>query len=683
MSTHYCTGVSLRGVSRLLTSVLVVLVAPVIAAAIPATADAQQQSIEGLLEGASERGVTDDDGRLPEPTASRVNLEVRWQSWQRGIADGDPKFSDLETLRSNAVSLGIPSLPYHQLAVLYEARRADELGLRDGQAIELRRTAHDFAPHLPYAKLETAQARLSGDLSSSYRAIPTYINGLQQGYLWLDTRIEWGLKIALWLLMALGAVFLGFVLGQLLRYFGITAYDGTRVLPRGFSSTQTVILLVALVLVPGLLLQSPLMSLLLLLLLIVPFQQLNERLVSCLFFALLAALPFVDDRLGEFLIYPDSEAQQVAHAHYHGCDDECRDGLDAIADTDRGVARYVERVDRFRDGSHETMQQLSEWFDEYEPHRHDDSLAGHWLNLEGAVQIALGKHQEAIDTLDRAVELDTDSPAPWFNQGRAYQLKDQQSASHRAMQNAFGRDLDAVSRKADFSDRDPHSFLMIEPADATSIWSEHRPEADDAPSLLTPGWTIIAGDRLDLDMALWLGLGAIAVTLLTIPLVLGRRVSSPCPKCGLARDPTETAETGHHHYCRPCYETFVSGASLDYHARVHSEATLGRRDRLQRFLRRAFSLVTPGVGHILGGHALRGTIALGALATGIFILVYPMGPLAAWRGPFGLFETHWAGPSLIAWMCIAVAATFGLSGLINGIHPTRKNETPADDGATP
>lgn len=647
---------------------------------LPATAHAEGPSVEGMLDSADAEDELEADARLPEPTVAEVNVGVQWQLWRQSIDGGDPGFSELEKMRSDSVSIGRPSLPHHQLAMLHELRRDQDRGLDDEDVFELMEQAHDLAPHLPYAQLDLASARMLEGVDSSLQALPAYLDGVQQGALWLDTRVGWGLKIALWLLTVVGIAFLGFLLAQLLRYFGITAYDGTRVLPPGFSSTQTVILLVALVLVPGLLLQAPLLSMLLLLVLVIPFQQLNERIVSIGFLAVLAALPMIDDQLGKFVTYPGSDAQQLLHAHYHGCDDDCRAWLDELAGEDYGPARYAERTALYRTGSHEAMEQLENWFGDHDPAAAADELTVHWMSLEAAVLIARGESQRALEILDQAVQIESDEPAPWFNKGRAHQIQDEGAATQQSMRNAFERDLDAVSRNVDLSGQDPHSFLMVPSIDSTTIWRAHTPSGQQAPSLVAPVWTVLAGEDIELQYAFWLGLAGILLVMLTLPLKTGRRVSSPCPKCGLARDPTEAADTGHHHYCLPCYQTFVSGASLDYHARVHSEKMLGRRDRIQGFIRRVLSVVTPGMGHVQGGHAIRGTLAFGLVVTGVLILLSPLGPTGAWRGAFELFHQHWAGQSVVAWVLISLGGSVGLTGLINGVRATRVSPPSSDAG---
>ncbi len=640
----------------------------------PASVAADEEpSIEAMLERLDAQEVTDPELGLPESTTNPVNVDLQWGLWKRSLVDDrSPALASLERLRHDARSVGLPSMPYHQLALIDVARHADDFGLDEDEAISLFGAAHDFAPHLPYARLERVHWQVDRDITSLPYTVPSYLRGLQTSYRWLDSRVSWTLKYTLILLIALALGFVGFLFAQLLRYFGIAAYDGTRLLPRGFSSTQTVILLVALVLVPGLVLQSPLLSFFLLSLLVIPFQQLNERFVVLCFFLVLAALPWVDDYLGQLLTYPESEAQQLLHANYHGCDDDCRGALEQMAEADRGLARLVERIDYFRGADKEELKGLQSWFDEADPVSAEDGLDEYWLILQGATEISLGNYDDAIGILEQAIDVEPEAVEAWFNLARAHQLLEDGDSSRHALGYATRLDADRSSLHMATSHQDPHSFLMVPLLDADTIWDAAAPSVEESPSLVTPLWAVIAGKEVDLQWGRWLGLAGIALLLLTTPFYLRRRVSTPCPKCGLARDPTDTEETGDHHYCLPCYQTFVSGASLDYHARIHSEATLGRRDRLQRVMRRIFSLVSPGLGHVLAGHAIRGIVAFVFFVTGLLLILLPTGPFGAWSGAFELFRAPWSGSGVLAWVLISIGASLGLTGLLRGIEPTRR-----------
>ena len=631
----------------------------------PLVADEGIGELDGFLEAET---VPEKEALLPQSTTSPLNIDVQWRLWKRVANEGRSGSTEIVALQNDALSLGVPALPAYQAALL-AATRSPSFEFSASQKEEILESAQHLASHLPYPQFEIANLRLREDPLSLHRAIASYFNGIAIGYEWLDTRINWALRGILLLLIALGVSFLGFLLAQLLRYFGIAAYDGTRILPRGFSSTQTVILLVALVLVPGLVLQSPLLSLILLLLLVIPFQQLNERLISLVFLSVLASLPWIDQQAGRFVTYPGSEAQQLLHAHHHGCfQPECLSWLQERAKTDDQVAGYALATHRFRTASHAEMASLESFLAEHAPST--TTLRGPWLNLYGATLIARGKSEQALDVLDDAIAWSPSDPAPYFNQMRALQILGDYDQSYRVLEEALGRNLPLVSRRLQTTRRDPPSFLMISPIPAHVIWVHHQ-AADQNPSLITPFWTAVAGEKVPVSWGLPLGLVGVVLIFLSLPLYLRRKLSTPCPKCSLARDPTDAEDTNHHQYCLPCYQTFVSAAHLDYNTRIHSESALGRRDRFQGLLRRLLSLILPGTGHILGGHAIRGTLAIMVLTLGLTLLVFPNG---LWRLPLALLSEDGGGLMILAWVLISIGATFGLNGLLRGVDPT--NSTP-------
>ena len=663
-------------IARLLSFlVLLVLVVGTQSAMGPAIGHADEvPSVEAMLQQA-ETGdaLPQESDALPEASQAQTNIRLQWRIWLQSLTDGDPALDELFLLRQSAQSGGIPALPHHQMALIAHLKSPEAQQAFSPQDIDdLLRRSQQLSPHLPYGSLERSRWLFEHDPTSIYQAFPAYISGLISGFEWLDTRLAWLLRLALIALIAVSATLTGFLLAQLLRYFGVTAYDGTRLLPRGFSSTQTVILLIALVLVPGLLLQSPLLSLLVLALMVMPFQQLNERFVALIFFALLAALPWIDGQVGQMASYPGSDAQHLLHASYHGCGDDpqCRQRLETSSEGGDELALLVERTEEFRQASTDDLRKLLSWLEGHSLAA-DPSLEAHWLNLKGATAIAIGQSEDALTSLELATQRNDQLVAPWFNKARAHQILGDDGANQRSLEQAFYRDLRRTSAHLDFDRRDPHSFLMLSHIDSNHFWAYHRRQADASPTLIRPFWEILAGPRMPFEWSTPMGLIAILLLFLTAPLYLRRKVSTPCPKCGLARDPTDSEDTGHHHYCRPCYQTFVSGASLDYHARVHTEVTLGRRDRLQRWMRRFFSLVTPGLGHVLGGHALRGTLTFFLVLFGLFLLLFPQGPLGAWLAPLELISADWIGQRLTAYVLMAIALFVGVIGALRGIEATR------------
>ncbi len=620
-----------------------------------------------------EEEVTDYE-KTPVPASSveRVNLDVHWRLWKRVFSNGKLGIEELEALAHDAVSVGYRNLPEYATAVYSMTASkvaSGELSARD--ASKLYEMARNLSPDLPYAELAYSQHLVGNNLGRMPAIVSNYHRGLKKGTSWLDTRLSWELKFTAHALLAGLVALLFFLLAQLLRYFGIVAYDCARLLPKGFSSNQTVILIVALVVVPGLLLRSPLVSILILLAILSLVQRINERIVTVAIFGALAALPTLDQRMSDQVTWPASEPQSLMHAQYIHCDDPCAANLeDRWLDADDDpLLTYTLALVQYRQGSEKQLANVIELLEGRDSW--PASMAGSVENLWGATLVAQAKPDEAIEHLEKAKKLDLKSPAAPFNMMRAYQMNNDGKAASAALDEAISVNLEAVRTHLGLERRDVNSFLLVEPLPTELFWQRHRADPPEQVSVISPVWKALSGPQVPLEHAPWLGAIGALIALLSLPLYLSGRASSPCPKCGLARDPQDAPKTGNHRYCLPCYHTFVSGASLAYDARVHNERVLGRRERFQDVMRRLLSIILPGTGHSQAGHGLGGFI-LGFLTVfGGIILLEPMG---LWRPPYEIFTDNWAAQKTVAWMLVSIGAFFALAALGRGISPTETTD---------
>jgi tetratricopeptide (TPR) repeat protein len=525
-----------------------------------------------------------------------------------------------------------------------------------------------MAPDMPYPEHAYSAHLVQNNLGRMPAIVGSYHRGIQKAFDWLDTRLSWELKLTAAALVSFLVALLFFLLAQLLRYFGIVAYDCARLLPRGFSSNQTVILIVALVIVPGLLLRSPLVSILLLLATLSLVQRVNERLVTVAIFAVLFFLPTLDQRMSDQVQWPGSTTQKLVHAQYIHCDAPCVAGLEAqwldSGDADP-IVSYTLALTQYRQGSPERLANVIEVLEGRE--QWPEAMQASVENLHGATLVAQAKPDEAIVHLEKAKKLDPTSPAAPYNLMRAYQMQNEGAPAEAALDEAISVNLQAVRTHLEMERRDVNSFLLVEPLNSEMFWQRHRDQASEHVSVIAPVWSALSGPKVPLDRAPLIGIIGALIVLLSLPLYLFARASSPCPKCGLARDPTDAPQTGNHRYCLPCYHTFVSGASLDYNARVHNEHVLGRRERFQDIMRRVLSVIMPGTGHSQAGHGLGGFTITLLTVFGAIILFRPMG---LWRPPFELFTDNWGAQKTIAWLLVSVGIFFALAAAARGISPT-------------
>ncbi len=622
-----------------------------------------------------------DTSPVPASSVDPVNLGVHWRLWKRVFATGEPGLEELDALASDGFSVGYRNLPEYATAVysMTEGKVASgKLSVHDASSVYER--AIKLAPDLPYPDLAYSAHLARHNTGRLPAIVGSYVRGLRKGFNWLDSRVSWELKLTVVALISFLVAVLFFLLAQLVRYFGIIAYDAARLLPRGFSSNQTVILVVALIVVPGLLLRSPLVSMLILLALISLVQRVNERVVTVAIFGVLMCLPWLDANMAKEVTWPASDAQTLMHDQYLYCGKDCTAALQKrwrAHEGDDRLLTYSVALALYRLGGAKRLGNVVKMLGD--PAKWPASMRPHVENLLGATLVAQAKPKEAIKHLEVAEKLAPADAAAPMNMMRAYQMNNDADAADAALKQAISVDLDAVRTHLDLERRDVNSFLLVEPLPGRLFWQRHlahKPKED--LSVISPVWAALSGPRVPMERAPMLGGIGILLALLSLPLYLGGRASSPCPKCGMARDPADEPETGNHRYCLPCYHTFVSGASLDYNARVHNERVLGRRERFQDVMRRALSLVMPGTGHAQAGHGLGGFVVTFLTVFGLVVLLRPMG---IWRPPFELFTDNWAAQKYIAVGLIGIGLIVGLAAVARGVSPTFVAHTKDKRGA--
>lgn len=605
-------------------------------------------SMEALIEriGEQQEGKRVDTSPVSKPSDARAKLNVHWKLWKEAHARGEEGLEHLAALRADGRSVGRTNQLAHAMAAAAMASGTTDYRVARKQF----EAAESLAPQLPYPWLLHAAYVIGKHPERLPHWVKPWWAGVRAGLWWPDTSFLWALKLLSYLLLALGAGAIVFVLGQFIRNFGIVAYDFARLLPQGFSSNQAGLLLLALVVVPAMLLKSPIALLLVMLGLCTLVQRPNERLVSILVFGLLAALPTADDAISRLANQPRSIGQTLLHAQWVACEEGCREAIDALAQAhpEDATVRYTALLAAYRDGNPTDLARVIE---EVDAVSWPPEIVGHAQNLKGAALVAKAEPKAALEPLTQARDRLVASAAPSFNMMRAHQMLGDESATAQSLGEAGHRDLDAVAEWLELDRRDVNSFLMVEALPLRHLWryTFENPDPDRRLETIAPLWRTLAGDVLTFDRLPLLGLGGIALVLLGFP--LRGRSSTPCPRCGQARDPSEERRTGAHVLCVPCYTTYVTGATLDYDARVHNEKVLGRRASFQRLLRRVAGLAVPGLGHHVAGHAGSGLAITAALVFSAALITNPLGLV---RAPQELFGSNWSAQVTLAWIAVGV-----------------------------
>ncbi len=645
-----------------LATALSLLIACVVFLATPNVhAQKRDQSLEKMLEKAEIQGEKATKQPVGRSSVKQVNLDVNWRLFKRVLDKGEDGSEQLRALAQDGRSFGRPQQAAYSFAVTTQAGRQEA----PDAAYSLFESAQDLAPRFPYPHFAEARWIIMNDPGQFTRAAVAYADGVKAGTEWADMLFPWSLKLLLYALLAFFSASLLFMLGQVIRQFGTVAYDIARVLPRGFSSNQAVVILVGLALVPGLLLQSPLIAALTFLAIASVPQRLHERAITALVFGSLIMLPAVEKWMTNLATYQGSEAQLLFRVQHTGCKDACLEDLNSRLEKspDNELLRYTVLLAEYRTGKRKSVERVAE---EALSHEWSPSVKPYAQTLGGAALVARAKTDEAIEVLQEARYGVPESAAPLFNVMRAHQMNDSVDEASAALTEASSREVSRVNRFLSYERRDVNSYLMVDELPTSILWKQHL-ASEPQMRPIQPFWRSLAGPKIPFEQGAPLGWLGLIILGLGAPLALGRKTSTPCPRCGLPRDPKEAHEkTGNHRLCTSCYRTFVTGAGLDYHARIYNERVLGRRESMLGLARRVLSVLTPGLGHHLAGRSDVGFPLTFILTFGALLIWRPLGMI---RPAQEIIWAHWAGEVVVAWILVVVGVVIALGAAGQDVEP--------------
>lgn len=636
----------------------------------PALAQERDAKMEAVIEAANFEALAAKQEPIPASQLDPISLQVHWRLYKQVLRRGESGTDQLEALQGDSVSMGRHNLPATSFAAIHLIEAEHDAGkLPAAQASESLKALMALSPALPHPALARARhlARSSpgevGELVSSYR------EGVRRMLAWPDMRIPYQFNMGLALLLAFAGASILFLLTQLLRYFSVLSYDFVRLLPAGFSSTQGMLLLLGIVIVPGLLLQSPLLSALLLLGALGCVQQLRDRVVTLLIFGVLLALPLIEARLSNALTWSSGSSRELLQSQHTVCDRRCFDTLSASwreQESKDILLDYTYWLQVYRTGSPHVLHGPS-GLKEETVKAWPRSLRGYGYNLLGAAKLAQAKPQEALPLLTQAAEqLGRTTPAAYLNLLRAHQMLDDKESAQRAIDRANDIDLDATLLHLNTTRRDINSWLMVPALPAPFFWRRHEQANTQAVDLVASFWPYLAGRHIPLSWSQGMGGAGFLLVLLTAGLMWRGKTSAPCTSCGLARDPEDGGKNGNHPFCMSCYRTYVAGGSMTFQARVESEDTLNARRRMQVLTRRVLSALLPGAGHATAGYGVIGFAGMMSLLLGLLLVLRPQG---VWRAPQDLLYADWLGLWVLGALLILGSLALGFYGAARDIPP--------------
>jgi hypothetical protein len=587
---------------------------------------------------------TPDVPPLPTPTVTARGLANRWMTFRSAEPGSAEERAAFEAVRLGALELGVANLADHARTLLLDASEAPA-----PRAAQLTEWAALLAPD----SAEVASAQLDAQWSQApWSVLALARRALDARAAALDTpearlRMEadrW--RLLLWLAVALA---LCFSAAQVVRYFGLAAYDIASRLGHVVGLGWARALLLLAVALPAALVGSPLVALLVVLVLLWPYQRRAERVLTGAALLCMAAVPLLVGQLAATQAASPAQASFYHRAQSDLCDQPCAARLQEVseAETDNPLGRFTAALLASRRGT--TAELTHAWNllrDPFDPPLEDAAqlLRGNVLAASGRAHQALGHYRPLTEAegVHPAIRI-----AATFNAYRSLQDQGADSTAATFLEAAQGLDREGVIAFIEGAQRQANRWYM-NPALPADLIVEAAGQLGAHPT--AAGVRELSRPLLgSLSRAAFLAVLAAGIALIALLTLWQRRLepSRSCPQCGMVMSPREAPVQAAAGYCPDCYTLYMEGAALDLETRRALEARVTRHDHTRRSTTIVANILGAGLGFVIRGSVAVGAPFLVLAVVGVVALVAPADAVRS----FAL-----SAPSFDAARALAVAA---------------------------
>ncbi len=642
-----------------------------------ATLSAQDQghSLEDLLKrGRSANPEQIQDlGKVRPPASSAVQLDIQW-NLRRGANNEEALKENFEAYHTGALQLGLRNRPEQAAVLLLEAQDLAKEGKNDLAQRRLKQ-ARLLAPDMPMVDFATAGFLWETSPASVLKISDALMQGHQRTWSQLSSRMPLLTNLVVILFGAMSLFVLVLSLLVSARHLDLLAADLGRFLPSGITRPQLVILGALLIITPGILLGSPLLSVLVALCLTGAYMNWHERIGALMLTGAVALLPMAVQMGSAGIGFADSEASQLAHWGTAGCLEECQEALaqPASKDMDPALLRarhFLSATSKLRRGPREgypsvikSMEKILAQPDLIRPERYAATL-----NL-GVAQAMTEDHDAARDSFERAAQLRPKHWQPLLNISRVLEIQKDPAGSGAAIQKAIAIGGNEAADASQRPEKETAIYFATANLPIEPLFLAHMEKATqkDAPTISS--WKRIGG-ALPLEATPSLAGGAAALLIVTFLAGKVAGAATRCPSCGQSMHRHHEGPNGEvHGVCRSCHRCFKDNSTtMDYNTRVKHEARVDAWESRKKWQLRVGNALVPGLGSALGGSGFGVWLFLTA-ATGISLLWIHQWPL---RDPWHLTTLWFDGMRALGVILLGLAFLGSL--LMIGLTPSEEEE---------
>ncbi|SEN21849.1 hypothetical protein SAMN05444354_13447 [Stigmatella aurantiaca] len=576
---------------------------------------------------------------LLAPRVSDADLLAVWERWvqaraAKDTAAADQARKDLLKLRDEVAASDFDTFSASLLRESQARLQAKDMT----SAVHLAEDAASLSPNLPYARFVLADAyarRDPGSVGKYMGEFQAALAAVVKDPRYLRPALANTVATALLALLATAVAVVGVLFLRRIRYF---LHDIHHVFPRGVGRWQSIMVVVAILLMPVLLRLGVVPVLVVLLGMVVLYLSAAERTVAAVLLALVGLIPLIAGQVAKATTFAGTVAEDVYLLE--------RGGFAADDAAARLLVRQEAKESTFAElfalGRYEArrgqLEEATQHFKAAVALRQRHALL---LTNFGNALLASGDVDGATRLYQEAAQADTSLAAAPYNlaqiyRRRARELPDDKVGAElqRASETmAVAQRLDAslVGRDVPPDDRLLANQLLLSPA---------LPVAD----MLALADGSAAGKRVQSQLDRML-LGASGPVARFYPLVLAGllfllgsvrdrlRASKGCEKCGRTVCRRCDPDLGMGSFlCSQCTNVFARKGVVPEPMRARKQAEVQRHQTWLGRISLALGAVVSGAGHVFSGLPVRGALYCFPFLLAVTVLLMTQGVL---RAPYG------------------------------------------------
>jgi tetratricopeptide (TPR) repeat protein len=551
--------------------------------------------------------------------------EQFWSSHQDFLRKGEWEKSQdkLEQLYQWKLNQGIRNHYQDAVALIRESQHMAQQGKAEA-GLGLLNYAEKMAPdfsQVAYARAAWLGSQNPLSLDNAAQIVGQYFQGVFLSFSNLEEALSQYANLSLWILLSFLIALAIFSFSLLLRYSSFFAHHLKHLLHMGMNSNALGVLSFLLLFLPFFLRMGWMWLFIPWLLIFWVYASRPDRSVIVGLLLILFLLPAGVRLHSSFLnSLAGNGVFEIARANTGVWSAELHEQLLALKKLnprDPDVLQAVGLVEK-RMGKFEEAEENDRQWTQLQPN------APEAFNNLGNVYLATNRISQAMEAYQKAIQLGPSRAVSHYNLGQAYLLSLLLKEADFEFQKAKELQPQVISFYTGIASRHPNRTVIDETIDPVHLWKRVFADTPEREKIAQGIWEIL-WNRLPLQY------GEVAAVILLVSLGLihlltrNKPTMKNCERCGhlICSRCTRSMVIGTQ--CSQCIIAFTARSSADPQVVKQKRSEVARYQAGRQSFPQWLSLILPGAGHLVRGHAKEGFIYL-------FVFVLFLAKALSWRG---------------------------------------------------